>query len=190
MAFEPIPDPKTGSASEGPAQIAFAPPGFPAGVRNGIFVGFHGRSELGGISNEENPLVFWSLATGAWFDFVGNDEPNIGHMDGLVATRDSLFVADLSRSGGLSGYGAGAIYQIKRIYRPTGDIDDDGVVTIGDVVTLLKFAVGLQTPTPEQLALGDISPAAGAGGVPGDGALRIDDVIRALRKAVGLEPQG
>src|SRR5579872_3626258 len=57
VTFEPQPDPYTGSESEGPNDIAFAPPGFPPGLNNGIFVGFHGKFDLGGIANEENPLV-------------------------------------------------------------------------------------------------------------------------------------
>ena len=64
-------------------EIAFAPASFPAGLNNGIFVGFHGRFDLGGLANEENPLVFWNRATGQYFDFIGNNEPNIGHLDGL-----------------------------------------------------------------------------------------------------------
>src|SRR5437867_2918429 len=43
VAFQPLPDPVNGSESEGASDIAFAPPGFPDGLNNGIFVGFHGK---------------------------------------------------------------------------------------------------------------------------------------------------
>ena len=120
VAFQPLPDPMTGSESEGPNDIAFAPSSFPDGLNNGIFVGFHGKFNLGGRTNEENPLVYVDLATFTYFHFIGNDEPNVGHLDGLLATEDSLFVADLASNGNLSnGGGFGMIYQIKSLARPS-----------------------------------------------------------------------
>jgi hypothetical protein len=119
VAFQPLPDPFTGSESEGPNDIAFAPPGFPAGLNNGIFLGFHGKFSLGGIANEENPLVYLDLTTTNYFQFIGNNEPTIGHLDGLLATDDSLFVADLTSTGDTgSGGNAGVIYQIKSLVQP------------------------------------------------------------------------
>jgi len=119
VAFQPWPNPATGSESEGPNDIVFAPPGFPEGLNNGIFVGFHGRFNGGGLANEENPLVYVDLTTTNYFHFIGNQEPNIGHLDGLVATEDSLFVADLTSNGILdNGGGRGAIYQIKSLVLP------------------------------------------------------------------------
>ena len=118
VAFQPWPDPYTGSESEGPSEIAFAPAGFPSGLNNGIFVGFHGRFDLGGLANEENPLVFYNRATRKYFDFIGNNEPNIGHLDGLLSTSNALFIADLSSNGDLfssQGTGAGVIYMVKAV---------------------------------------------------------------------------
>jgi glucose/arabinose dehydrogenase len=118
VAFQPWPDPYTGSESEGPSEIAIAPAHFPKGLHNGIFVGFHGRFDLGGLANEENPLVFYDRATGKYFDFIGNDEPNIGHLDGLLSTSNAIFITDLSSNGDLfssQGTGAGVIYEIKAI---------------------------------------------------------------------------
>jgi glucose/arabinose dehydrogenase len=119
IAFQPLPNPATGSESEGPNDIVFAPPGFPDGLNNGIFVGFHGKFNAGGLANEENPVVYVDLATTNYFQFIGNDEPNIGHLDGLLATEDSLFLADLTSNGSLStGSGRGVIYQIKSLVLP------------------------------------------------------------------------
>lgn len=119
VAFQPLPNPTTGSESEGPNDIVFAPPRFPNGLNNGIFVGFHGKFNAGGIANEENPLVYVDLTTTNYFHFIGNAEPNVGHLDGLVSTEDSLFIADLSSNGSLSsGGGRGVIYQIKSLVLP------------------------------------------------------------------------
>ncbi|MCW5559627.1 MAG: hypothetical protein KIT22_17560, partial [Verrucomicrobiae bacterium] len=73
IAFQPLPDPRTGSESEGPNDIAFAPRGFPDGLNRGIFIGFHGRYGSGGLANEENPLVYADPATGHYFHFIGNE---------------------------------------------------------------------------------------------------------------------
>lgn len=104
--FLPLPDPATGAESEGPNEIAFAPELFPDVVNNGIFVGFHGENGQVGAANGENPLVYVDLDTMEYFHFISNTTPGIGHLDGLLSTADSLFLADLQ--GGTSG----AIYQI------------------------------------------------------------------------------
>jgi glucose/arabinose dehydrogenase len=116
VTFQPLPDPNTGSESEGPNDLTFAPPGFPAALNSGIFIGFHGKFSQGGIANEENPLVYVDLGTKSYFQFIGNAEPKIGHLDGLLATADSLFLADLTATGDTgSGGNTGAIYQIKSL---------------------------------------------------------------------------
>jgi glucose/arabinose dehydrogenase len=120
IAFQPISDPFIGAESEGPNQCAFAPPGFPDGLNQGVFVGFHGQFSWGGTTNEENPVVFGNPATGAYFHFIHGQQPGIGHLDGLLATRDSLFVADLGTNGDPGfGLGVGVIYQIKSLVTPT-----------------------------------------------------------------------
>jgi len=120
IAFQPLPNPFTGAESEGPNDIVFAPPGFPDGLNTGVFLGFHGKFNGGGTNNEENPLVYANPATGAYFHFIAGQQPGIGHLDGLLATRDSLFVADLVTGGNTgSGAGQGVIYQIKYLVNPT-----------------------------------------------------------------------
>lgn len=120
IAFQPLPDPFTGRESEGPNQIAFAPPGFPDGLNNGIFLGFHGKYSNAGTANEENPVIYADLSTSNYFHFILGQQVGIGHLDGLLATRDSLFVADLVTTGNPgSGLNAGVIYQIKSLVTPT-----------------------------------------------------------------------
>ncbi len=116
VAFQPLPLPD-GEEGEGPNDIAFAPTRFPAGLNNGVFVGMHGKFSLGGLNNEENPLVFVNLDDNSYFHFITNDEPGVGHLDGLLSTEDSLFLADISPQGGFSSSNSnsGKIYQIKSI---------------------------------------------------------------------------
>jgi glucose/arabinose dehydrogenase len=121
VAFEPLPDPVLtveGSESEGPSGFALSPPMFPDGLNQGVFLGFHGLFDQGGTANDENPFVFANPATGHYFDFISNNEPSIGHIDEALSTRDSLFIADISKTGelfGATGPHQGAIYQIKAI---------------------------------------------------------------------------
>ena len=114
FAFHPLPDPQTGQEGEGPNDIVFAPSGFPAPLNQGIFVTMHGKFGLGGLANEENPLIFANLETGDYFHFVGVNEPGVGHLDGLLATNDSIFIADISPTGGFGNAGGtGVIYQLQ-----------------------------------------------------------------------------
>jgi glucose/arabinose dehydrogenase len=117
VAFQPAPP--DASESEGAAEITLAPSRFPPGLNQGVFVGFHGKFDDAGLVNEENPVVYADLGTGQYFHFIGNDEPFVGHLDALLATADSLFLADLSSQGsvGPDGAGSGVIYQIKAVPR-------------------------------------------------------------------------
>ena len=116
VAFQPIPP--DDSKSEGPAEIRFAPPGFPPGLNTGLFVGFHGRFQDAGASNPTNPVVYVDLDTLEYFHFVSNAEVSIGHPDGLLATDDSLFVSDFTNVDGFINPGTGSIYQIKSLVTP------------------------------------------------------------------------
>lgn len=144
VVFQPWPDPQTGSKSEGAFEIAIAPPDFPAGLNHGVFVGFHGNS--GNANNDENPLVYADPETGKYFHIVSSDAPNVGHLNGLEATQDSLFVADMSRSGSIfAGAGQGVIYQIKSLVAGLpGDVDGNLQVDLSDF-GILKANFGAAT---------------------------------------------
>jgi len=114
LAFQPVPAPN-GAESLGASEISFAPPGYPPGLDTGVFVGFHGKFFSAGAANVTNPVVYVDLQTLEHFHFVSNDQPTIGHPDGLLATGNSLFVADFSNVDGLSTFGTGAVYQIQAL---------------------------------------------------------------------------
>jgi len=64
----------------------------------------------------------------------------------------------------------------------------DGVVNVGDVVLLLRVAVGLEPVTPALLLRGDVAPGIREGmlhRVVGDGAINVGDVVVLLDVAVG-----
>ena len=140
VTFQPIPMPN-GAESEGVNEIAFAPPEFPAALRNGLFAGFHGRFNFGGVQNEENPVVFVDLASGTYFHIVGNQEPAVGHPDGFHATHDTLYISDMSPTGALGApqAGTGKIYAVRSLVPELpGDYNGDGAVDAADYVAWRK----------------------------------------------------
>lgn len=159
LAFQPLPAPEDGAESEGPAEIAFAPPGFPAGLAGGVFIGFHGKFNLGGAQNEENAVVFASASTGEYFHWIPPRLAGVGHLDGLLAGENALFLADLATTGSVSsGPGRGVIYRVKALAPagPTfirGDANDDDQVDLSDAVwTLGALFLGGPAPTCEDAA--------------------------------------
>jgi hypothetical protein len=166
VAFEPLPDPvltAEGSESEGPSGFALSPPMFPAGLNHGAFIGFHGLFNAG-TANDENPFVFADPGTGHYFDFISNNEPNIGHLDEALSTSDSLFIADISSNGDLfsgAGLGQGVIYQIKAINHPPVITPiGDRVVDLGKTLTV---HVSATDPDPGQTLTFRLAAGAPAG---------------------------
>jgi glucose/arabinose dehydrogenase len=104
--------------SEGASEIAFAPANFPAGFNNGVFIGFHGQFDSVGTANEEHPVVYYDLGTGAYFDFIGTQEPDIGHLDGMLSTSNALFMADITDGSLFSPSASGAIYEVTAVPEP------------------------------------------------------------------------
>jgi len=173
FAFQPLPDPATGSESEGPAEFAFSPPLFPSYLQDGVFVGFHGKFNLGGTQNEENALVFARISKGEYFHLIAPRQAGVGHLDGLLSAGDSLYVSDLSSSGSLStGAGKGVIYKIRARSLPLplfirGDSNTDGAVNVSDAVFTLGHLF-LRAPAPPCLDSADAND---------DGELDVSDPV-------------
>ncbi|PWU08934.1 MAG: hypothetical protein C5B51_07105 [Terriglobia bacterium] len=103
IAFQPLPNgTQLGSESEGPAGMALAPAGFPSGFNRGIFIGFYGK-HVNGTSNEENAVVYCDPRTGRYLHFVENSQPDVGHLDGLLAAGNALYMSD---------FGTGNVYRV------------------------------------------------------------------------------
>jgi hypothetical protein len=167
IAFEPLPDPvltREGSESEGASGFALSPPMFSAGLNHGVFIGFHGLFNQGGIANDENPLIFADPATGHYFDFISNNLPNVGHLDEALSTTNSLFLADISSTGdlfGASGPGQGVIYQIEAINHPPRLAPiANRIAQEGSTLTLKASATD---PDPGQTLTFSLGPGAPAG---------------------------
>ncbi len=65
-----------------------------------------------------------------------------------------------------------------------GDVDNDGRVTIRDVVITLKAVVGSPLPTTMNIASADVAPVR-PDGTYGDGKISLEDAMLILKKVVG-----
>lgn len=121
VAFRPL----DGEKSEGAVELALAPSSFPADFTGGVFVPFSGKFNLGGVQNDENPLVFVDTATNTYFHFLANQL--MGHPNGMLATDDALYLSDLNYRGAFGGTSPegvpadqeGVIYQISYVPEPS-----------------------------------------------------------------------
>jgi hypothetical protein len=62
----------------------------------------------------------------------------------------------------------------------------DGMVNVGDALVALRFALGLETPTAEDIEHGDIAPLDSQGLPNPDGVINVGDALVILRIALGL----
>jgi glucose/arabinose dehydrogenase len=92
VAFQPI----GGARTQGPYQLAFAPPDFPAGYNNGIYVSFAGESggSFTGVLNDDDGVDYYSFDTGQYTQFIAPGEAGNGGTLGLLATGNTLYLAD------------------------------------------------------------------------------------------------
>ena len=79
-------------------------------------------------------------------------------------------------------------------YAPQGTVDGDvapignrdGIVNVGDALVCLRFALGLETPTQEDMGHGDVAPLDAVGQPNPDGIITVGDALVILRKALGI----
>ena len=73
---------------------------------------------------------------------------------------------------------------------PDGDVAPfgrrDGIIDVGDALVCLQFALGLKTPSQEDLIHADVSPMNIHGTPQPDGHITVGDSLLILRKAIGI----
>jgi len=62
----------------------------------------------------------------------------------------------------------------------------DGTVNVGDALVTLRFALGLEIPTQEDMIHGDVAPLDESGQPNPDGVINVGDALVILRKALGI----
>jgi hypothetical protein len=104
--------PLHGSESIGPSSLVSAPAGFPAGLDNGLLVGFHGLFDATGLENPTNPVLYIDLDTHERIELVSNDSPAIGHLNSLATDGSVLYAADLCNGSFLVANVCGVVWRI------------------------------------------------------------------------------
>jgi hypothetical protein len=99
---------------------------------------------------------------------------------GLVSWTPSLgaegnYSVNVRASAG--SYSATQAYTLNVAAGNNGDLSEDGVIDVIDVLLIEQMVLGKKNPTPTQLIRGDVS---------GDGQLTISDFMRIQRTALGL----
>ncbi len=107
----------------GAADVTQAPSNFPLALRQGYFVGFHGLWDEVGTANISNPVYFVDPTTGVYSSFVTAGQSGISKPDGLLATNEGLYVADMFQEFGF-GADTGAIYLVS--LKQTSDVLEPG----------------------------------------------------------------
>ena len=73
---------------------------------------------------------------------------------------------------------------------PDGDVaplgNRDGQINVGDALVCLRFALGLEAQTQEDVKHGDVAPLDAQGQPSPDGEITVGDALVILRKALGL----
>ncbi len=118
-AFVPL----SGLPSVGAADVTQAPSNFPLALRQGYFVGFHGLWDEVGTANISNPVYFVDPITGVYSSFITAGQSGISKPDGLLATSEGLYVADMFQEFGF-GADTGAIYLVS--LKQTSDVPEPG----------------------------------------------------------------
>jgi|GEM_PF-600120 len=77
-------------------------------------------------------------------------------------------------------------HTIKAIFIPDGDLNNDGMTNITDVLRALQIAVGLVTPAPSDILHGDAAPVDGSGIPLPDRQITVADALMIMKKAVGI----
>lgn len=112
IAPEAVYRPIVGSEAEGVASVALTPADFPHELQ-GVVAGFHGQYDDVGTMNEENPLLLTAETTGETIELFANDDPTVGHIDGLMSTDATLYAADLCAGLLTEAKPCGTIYAVR-----------------------------------------------------------------------------
>ncbi len=117
------------------------------GVQDPDEFGYDGQSDW---VEETLPLDEFSGASAVWLKFTLNSDTYI--------QGDGIYVDDLR------------VMSYNQVPLP-GDLDDNGVVNVIDIVIMIDFILGFETPTPAEITIADLNY---------DGVINILDVIAVL----------
>jgi glucose/arabinose dehydrogenase len=103
-------------SSEGLSGMSYVAPGsFPfVGALGGEIITFHGVKDASGVANYDNALLYYDFSSGVYTPIVDAGTSGIGHIDSVLVSGDSIFLADFATNGLVDqagGSNTGAIYE-------------------------------------------------------------------------------
>jgi hypothetical protein len=97
--------------ARGAAEVVQAPSWMPNGLSAGYLAAFHGTWDVVGADNAINPVYWVDPVSAAYFPIIAAGLPGVGHLDGVFADAQGIFLADLFNVRGFAA-GSGAIYML------------------------------------------------------------------------------
>jgi len=103
-------------SAEGLSGMSYVAPGsFPfVGALGGEIITFHGVKDASGAANYDDAVLYYDFSSGVYIPIVDAGTAGIGHIDSVLVSGDSIFLADFASNGLVDqagGDNTGAIYE-------------------------------------------------------------------------------
>jgi antitoxin component YwqK of YwqJK toxin-antitoxin module len=179
----------TSSTNEPPTANA----GNAQSVTEGVTVTLDGSSSTD--SDDGIHTFQWSQVSGSPVTLSDTSavKPTFTAPAGMETCKACIFQLTVTDHGGLQDTDDVVITvcpEAAALFYPDGDVaplgNRDGIVNVGDALVALRFALGLETPSQDDIKNGDVAPLDSSGNPNPDGAITVGDALVILRKALGL----
>jgi len=148
------------------------------------------------VDFEGDPRIFDGNNDGTATIDMRADECVDNDRDGLPDYWEMAYFGNLNQGSDddYDGDGRNNIEEYQQGTNPAsvadGDVaplgNSDGKVNVGDALVALRFALGLETPTQEDMGHGGVAPLDSKGQPNPDGVINVGDALVILRKALGI----
>jgi hypothetical protein len=161
-----------------------------------IDTGYNSATQIPSTDFEGEPRIVDGNNDGTATVDMGVDEYTDTDKDGLPDYWEKAYFNDLSQgpAGDYDGDGLTNLEEYQTGTDPASKADGDvaplgnrdGTVNVGDALVALRFALGLETPTQEDISHGDVAPVDSENKPNPDGVINVGDALVILRKALGI----
>ena len=131
-----------------------------------------------GAAGIADPSPFTGISAGVWSQNEKPDDPTRIFIVGMGNGHQDFF----EKTAALSPW---AVRDGDVALTPDGDLNNDGLVNVGDLLISMQILQGLITATTEQRLRGDVAPLVSGSPAP-DGVITLGDIEVLKRKVQGL----
>jgi hypothetical protein len=138
-------------SSEGLSGMSYVAPGsFPfAGALGGEIMTFHGVKDATGAANYDDAVLYYDFSSGVYTPIVDAGTAGIGHIDSVLVSGDTIFLADFATNGLVDqsgGTNTGAIYEFTIAPEPSSGL----LAAIGLAAILFTVGARRKRGSPDQ----------------------------------------